>query len=515
MASQTIGSFVSNVFSKDKSNASYKEQSNVKEALEKGDIGKVKKILGDGSKIKAKHLKFGTFGHQSPLHVVAHRGYTELTELLLVKYGCDANARNDKGNTPVISACEAGFPDVLRVLIEKGKGDVDMPNNKGKFPLMFALPNVDLMQLLLELGKADPNKTGQHGRTPLHKVITLQKVKAIELLLKNGADPNIRDNEKGSTPLAFAVPNVSMMKLLIEQGNVDPNQEVQKGKTALHMALANENEEAVKFLLSAGANPVSEDEAGNTPLMLAFNNVTIMKHLLDSGRVDANQTTKKGKIALHEAVLAKNRQAVEILLKSGADPNLVDKNGMSALRYALPDEEYLKLLLDYGKADANQADEKGRTALHITAEANEIAPTDLLLKFGANPNAVDNMGNIPLMYSVENVTMLEKLLGYADPNQRGENGRTALHKAVIHNLESINALLRAGADPDLADKKRKNASMVRYSGCIRYGTLAIKGRPKSGSEWSTNPSLCCRKRLPRSHRTSLEEWGRSAHQRRE
>eukprot|EP01138_Halocafeteria_seosinensis_P005164 gb/GECG01005280.1/.p1 GENE.gb/GECG01005280.1/~~gb/GECG01005280.1/.p1 ORF type:complete len:200 (+),score=33.57 gb/GECG01005280.1/:1-600(+) len=180
-----------------------------------------------------------------------------------------------------------------------------MPNNKGKFPLMFALPNVDLMQLLLELGKADPNKTGQHGRTPLHKVITLQKVKAIELLLKNGADPNIRDNEKGSTPLAFAVPNVSMMKLLIEQGNVDPNQEVQKGKTALHMALANENEEAVKFLLSAGANPVSEDEAGNTPLMLAFNNVTIMKHLLDSGRVDANQTTKKGKIALHEAVLAK------------------------------------------------------------------------------------------------------------------------------------------------------------------------------------------------------------------
>ena len=43
-----------------------------------------------------------------------------------------------------------------------------------------------------------------------------------------------------------------------------------------------------------------------------------------------------------------------------------------------------------------------------------------------------------------------------DPNQRDDNGHTALHRSVIlHDLSAVQALLRAGANPLAADTRRQ------------------------------------------------------------
>jgi len=44
----------------------------------------------------------------------------------------------------------------------------------------------------------------------------------------------------------------------------------------------------------------------------------------------------------------------------------------------------------------------------------------------------------------------------ADPNARDHEGRTPLHHAAVHSIDSVKLLLVAGADPRVRDKEGKS-----------------------------------------------------------
>jgi ankyrin repeat protein len=92
------------------------------------------------------------------------------------------------------------------------------------------------------------------------------------------------------------------------------------------------------------------------------------------------------------ATLYGNASLVGILLDKGADPNRTGAGGTTALMWAIPDLETVRLLLARG-ADVNAASETGRTPLLVAASyPRTTAVIRLLLDRGADLRARDRGG---------------------------------------------------------------------------------------------------------------------------
>jgi len=87
---------------------------------------------------------------------------------------------------------------------------------------------------------------------PLHLAIQNADLGTVESLLRNGADPNIK-NYLGDTPLHLACwyDHLEIVKILLENG-ADPNIKNYKRETPLWIA---RRSDIVKFLLENGADP--------------------------------------------------------------------------------------------------------------------------------------------------------------------------------------------------------------------------------------------------------------------
>ncbi|CAB0039483.1 unnamed protein product [Trichogramma brassicae] len=116
-----------------------------------------------------------------------------------------------------------------------------------------------------------------------------------------------------------------------------------KGETALHVAIAQDNVPLVKFLLDKGANLESRTKTRDTALHLAVadnssstarDNLQLVSYLL-TRPFDVRAKNIYGETALHNAVKFSDKRVVELLLVNGFQPNDVTNNGSTALHYAL------------------------------------------------------------------------------------------------------------------------------------------------------------------------------------
>ena len=117
------------------------------------------------------------------------------------------------------------------------------------------------------------NYRDECGWTPLYRTIVSGIVKATELLLNNGADPNIQCS-MGETPLYQAVEmeKVSHVNLLLKKG-ANPNISQIDGLSPLHSAINKQNILIIKELLKFGADPNYKSKLyEQTPLHLAIKN---------------------------------------------------------------------------------------------------------------------------------------------------------------------------------------------------------------------------------------------------
>ncbi|KAK0164745.1 hypothetical protein PV328_003329 [Microctonus aethiopoides] len=210
---------------------------------------------------------------------------------------------------------------------------------------------------------------------------------------------------------------------------------------------------------------------GDTPLhsALRYGQREIVKNILYiigsssqfSDLVDIQNAS--GKTPLHYAVVLNQPDIVRALLVLGANPNACDNHGSYILHEAVkrPDVwECVGALLD-AKADIEQRDDAGWTALQLAAEAGSLRAIDLLVKAGANVNETErSYGRTALHIAAEggHVDIARYLLEKTDidVNLRNLGGNTALHVAVVNDGSRAqilcHLLTKHGADPHISNR---------------------------------------------------------------
>jgi ankyrin repeat protein len=162
-----------------------------------------------------------------------------------------------------------------------------------------------------------------------------------------------------------------------------------------------------------------------------------------------------GATPLMQAALYGTSATVRFLLDNGADPNIRNEAGASALMWAVDDLEKTRLLLDHG-ADVNASSDDGRTPLLIaTGLPGCKAVVKLLLDHGANLEAKS-----------------PAVVGYSTPLAEASRfgDETLLHMLMDRGANVKNAGLLAFANANRANCEK---CLETFTGVADRQTLTI------------------------------------------
>ena len=284
---------------------------------------------------------------------------------------------------------------------------------------------------------------------------------------------------------------------LLEHG-ADANEAQGDGMTALHWAVTNEDVEAARSLIYAGANVHATTRLNAlTPLWLAAQSGSaVMVYLLLDNKAEADAANGDGVTPLMIASASGNPDVVQILIERGANPNAAEKAyGQTPLMFAAANNEadVIAVLAEKG-ADVAAATKVrtsgttepmgGLTALHYAVRQGNVEAVDALLDRGADINQKSADDTTPLMLATINgrldlaIHLLER---GADATIATAAGGTPLYRAVdlqwapkstypqppaarqqkTSYLSLMKALLDRGADPNA--RLRKPLWYTRYA----------------------------------------------------
>ena len=303
---------------------------------------------------------------------------------LLISFGASLEAQDAFGRSALHIACISGHSALLHLLTPNGDfHHMLTKDSSGCTPLyyLYSLGHCEcsrniLAEFLTSL-QTTPNGTvpthltavDAEGQTLLHYACRKGYISLAAGLLEAGADPMVRDSQ-GNTPLHYVCERGSIrsLKHFISKCSYShtlwqiPNNKgitplsvrVSSGQTVLHLACRVCDDNLMRELLQAGADPKMQDNQGYTPLHFACergdfgllssfldccNNLNVL--FLVQNNKGANpmsinvKNTKGDQTILHLTCQKKDISVMKGLFEAGANANLPDGFGFTPLMRVL------------------------------------------------------------------------------------------------------------------------------------------------------------------------------------
>ncbi len=384
-------------------------------------------------------------------------GYLETIHLLL-NAGASPQ-KNQQGSAPLGNALGMGTPDAAskKIRLEVVQLLLDHGADPNALSVAVYLSDDPVLNLLmahgLELKKSQSTEL-------LVAAVQYQNHAMVKMALAKGADPDVRPDGNGAL---ITVADEESVKLLLAAG---ANPKVCKLEAAPGMCapygqpmifMFPKNPELLRLMIANGANPDGVDAQGNTVLGNALARGTIVCPILD-GRPQP---------CLDDA--PQRAAAAITLLKAGADPNKRSQGKLPLMQVQDSDHEVITLLLDKGahmesasvgpvsmamatkrpflagellRRSHGKLGSDEKWALFLAARDGNVAVAEGLAQHGANLDAQAPFGETALHYAAArgDATVVKRLLSLgANPNLQTE----AI--AFSRTEESLNPLVIAAA----------------------------------------------------------------------
>lgn len=407
-------------------------------ALVRNDTVIVQLLLEKGADLIAAVSEDGT-----PLHRVADLSNTTAARYLL-DHGANIEAINADGDRPIhIAVDRSNFrtrpENMLKLLLDRG-ADVNIYGSKGESPLITVSRQglADSVQQLLDRGAVPLAKDREFNRSAIEwaaikghpRVVQLlstskQPAETIQGLLAlskfyqaldlEASDGKQTEINNRLLEINSSLPENLKRLLLLHRPTRRGDKTVVRtfinmgadieafsggGKTAMHIAAANDQTKIVRLLLDHGAI-IDSKRVGRgkwqkvTPLYdaIAYGAYDTVQLLIERGAEIEQDYGGRG-TPLMEAIWHQREAIVRLLLQKGADPNTETAYGFGHRPLHIAVACYngdlsLIMLLITKDANLDAKNNNGATPLLLAVELARIDVVRLLLEHGADPTTVE------------------------------------------------------------------------------------------------------------------------------
>ncbi|XP_062348967.1 nuclear factor NF-kappa-B p105 subunit isoform X2 [Cinclus cinclus] len=263
----------------------------------------------------------------------------------------------------------------------------------------------NLLEVMPDLNYNDIiNMRNDLYQTPLHLAVITKQARVVEDLLKAGADVSLLDRHGNSVlHLAATEGDDKILSLLLRHEKVSPMVNLPNGEglNAIHMVVMANSMSCLKHLIASGVNiNAQEQKSGRTALHLAVEqeNIPLAGCLLLEGDADVDSTTYDGTTPLHIAAGRGSTKLAAVLKAAGANPHI----------------ENFEPLFDLDDVKDGEDDDEG------------IVPGTTPLDMAANCEVYDILNGKPY----ESAEVLEDLLTQGHLRELNENSKMQLYKLL-------------------------------------------------------------------------------------
>ncbi|KAI9487310.1 MAG: ankyrin repeat-containing domain protein [Benjaminiella poitrasii] len=356
----------------------------------RGSIDSVSELLNGGVDTNAFDKN-----KMTALHYAAQNGHIDIVQLLIQR-GADINSADHKGCTVLHLSCRSGHNNVVQYLIDTG-ADIHAVNQEKETPYDVA-SSVSIRQIIT--AHIDKERRLRATTEAIDEITFVSNTKQKRKTVAASLDPSHTETVKDESCLSREERKIQAIMKTFAKAEKRKQARKQKREEDKSTKISVNNTNSIKKRKLSTSSVSSRQPSRECSVEV--DQERKKNTIVDFSKLDPHKKDTSGRTHLHRWSIRGNLQAVESLLKAGANPCERDNAGYTPLHEAAlrGKTQVVKLLLD-NNADINCKGADLDTPLHDATENGFPKVVQLLLEYGADTSAKNIKGLTPLEIAIE------------------------------------------------------------------------------------------------------------------